>query len=117
MDWRRGPLAPAQPATPADRYLGPDRDQASTAYVDFITSVHAASRDGAARIGVPWETALENGQRRYRDARTVEDVHYALLSVQFTLRDGHGRFARNELPVTFGPAVVLGVDPDRPEGP
>jgi hypothetical protein len=102
-------LAPAQP-TAADRTLGPDRDQAFTAYVDFITSVHAVSRDGAARIGVPWETALENGQRRFREARTVEDVYYALLSVQRTLRDGHGRFARNELPVTFGPAVVLDFD-------
>ncbi len=103
-------VAPAQPATAADRYLGPDRDWAFATYVDFITSVHAVSRDGAARIGVPWEAALENGHRRFREARTVEDVYYALLSVQRTLRDGHGRFARNELPVAFGPAVVLDLD-------
>lgn len=91
----------------ADRYLGRDREQSFAAYVHFITSVHAVSESGMLRIGVPWEQALENGRRRFREARGVEDVYYALLSVQRTLRDGHGRFARNELPVSFGAAVVL----------
>lgn len=105
-------LAAAAP-TPtnfADRYLGQDREKSFAAYVDFITSVHAVSRAGMTRIGVPWEIALENGRRRFREARSVEDVYYALLSVQRTLRDGHGRFAKNELPVTFGPAVALDFD-------
>jgi hypothetical protein len=96
-----------QQASPADRYLGPDREQSFAAYVDFITSVHAVSESGMKRLGVPWEQALANGQRRFREARSVADVYYALLSVQRTLRDGHGRFAPNELPVSFGPAVVL----------
>ena len=96
----------------ADRYLGPDRDRSFAAYVDFIAGVQAVSRDGMKRLGVSWEQALANGQRRFREARSVEDVYYALLSVQRTLRDGHGRFRRNELPVTFGPAVALDFDVD-----
>jgi len=91
----------------ADRYLGRDRDSSFTAYVDFIESVHSVSVAGMDRIGVSWEQALENGRRRFREARTVDDVYYALLSVQRSLRDGHGRFEKNELPVTFGSAVKL----------
>ncbi|MBK8167770.1 MAG: hypothetical protein IPK64_17625 [bacterium] len=91
----------------AARYLGPDRQQSFDAYVAFITSVHAVSRDGQKRLGVSWEAALDNGRRRFEEARTVQDVYYALLSVQRTLRDGHGRFRRHGLPVTFGPAVAL----------
>lgn len=99
--------APAGDGDEADRYLGHDRRRAFDAYLAFITDVHAVSHDGARRLGVPWETALENGRRRFHEARSVEDVYYALLSVQRTLRDGHGRFRRHELPVTFGPAVSL----------
>lgn len=58
----------------------------------------------------PGEQALEGGPRRFREARSVADVYHALLSVQRTLRDGHGRLAPNELPVLFGPAVVLNFD-------
>lgn len=99
---------PAKPAGDvADRYLGRDRDRSFAAYVDFITSVHSVSLDGMKRIGVPWEEALENGRRRFREARSVDDVYYALLSVQRSLRDGHGRFEKNELPVIFDKAVAL----------
>lgn len=104
-------LAAASPAAEergdADRYLGPDRQAAFDAYVAFITDVHAVSQAGARRLGAPWKTALENGRRRFREARTTLDVYYALLSVQRSLRDGHGRFRRHELPVAFGPAVEL----------
>lgn len=96
--------------TPADRYLGPDRDRAFADFRDFITSVQSISTDGLARLGAPWETALENGRRRFREARSVEDVYYALLSVQRALRDGHARFMRGELPVAFGPAVELDLE-------
>jgi hypothetical protein len=101
------PGAAADGGGDADRYLGPDRQGAFDAYVAFITDVHAVSHDGAQRLGVPWEAALANGRRRFREARTTLDVYYALLSVQRSLRDGHGRFRRHELPVTFGPAVEL----------
>jgi len=101
--------APA-PISIADRTLGQDREKSFAAYVDFIVGVHAVSQAGAGRIGVPWDKALENGRRRFREARSVEDVYYALLSVQRTMRDGHGRFLKNELPVSFGPAVVLDFD-------
>lgn len=94
-------------ADAADRYLGQDREKSFSAYVEFITSVHSVSRDGMNRIGVPWEQALEKGRRRFREARSVDDVYYALLSVQRSLRDGHGRFEKNELPVSFDKAVVL----------
>ena len=102
--------APAAADDVADRYLGRDREQGFAAYVDFITGVHAVSGAAMLRIGTPWESALANGRRRFHEARSVEDVYYALLSVQRTLRDGHGRFARNELPVSFGPTVELDLD-------
>lgn len=91
----------------ADRYLGRDREAGFDAYIDFIRSVHCVSSAGMDRIGVPWERALENGRRRFREARSVTDVYYALLSVQCSLRDGHGRFDRKELPVSFDQAVRL----------
>jgi hypothetical protein len=94
----------------ADRYLGQDREKSFAAYLDFIKSVQVISRDGMNRIGVPWEKALENGHRRFLEARSVNDVYYALLSVQRTLRDGHGRFESKELPVSFGKAVYLDLE-------
>ncbi len=107
------PVAPTTTsATAADRLLGRDRDAAFDTCVRFITDVHAVSRDGARRLGVPWEDALASGRRRFREARSVDDVYYALLSVQRTLRDGHARFRRNELPVTFGPPVELDFEAD-----
>jgi hypothetical protein len=100
----------ASVAAIADRYLGHDREMSFAAYLDFIKSVQVISRDGMGRIGVPWEKALENGHRRFLEARSVNDVYYALLSVQRTLRDGHGRFESKELPVSFGKAVYLDLE-------
>lgn len=100
----------AAAVTIADRYLGQDREKSFAAYLDFIRSVQVISRAGMSRIGVPWEKALENGHRRFLEAQSVDDVYYALLSVQRTLRDGHGRFESNELPVSFGKAVYLDIE-------
>ncbi|MBN1283193.1 MAG: hypothetical protein JXA24_05400 [Proteobacteria bacterium] len=75
----------------ADRWFGRDRNGCFEEMVEGIAETQIVSQDGLRRLGTTWEIELERAGRRFSDARTRDDVYYALLSLKNSYHDLHSR--------------------------
>lgn len=97
---------PQPSSAEADAWLGTDRDAMLRAHVERIRAIEVLSDARLARLGTTWEGELAEVERRYRDARTADDVYYALVALMNSFHDGHAFVRIDELRPT-GPEVTL----------
>lgn len=102
----------------ADKWLGTNRVKTFNDIVDQLKIFKLPSLRGLSRIGTTWDIELEKSKNRFIEAKSKEDVYYALLSLKNTMHDYHSKplgdpelrlkISRVVLPITFRPAVVDG---------
>jgi hypothetical protein len=103
-------------ASDADVYFGTDREALFQSYAATIRDGQYLSAEGFHRLDTTWEKELEKAHRRFLDAKTKQDVYYALLSLKNSYHDMHCRLSVPDalepkgetaaLPLKFRPARV-----------
>jgi hypothetical protein len=83
-------------ASDADAWLGKDRAALFESWVKDLEDGVPRPGRGAERLGSTWDMELSRARRRALEARTKEDVYYALLSLKNALHDGHGGLSAPE---------------------
>src|SRR5262249_26772245 len=84
-------------ATDADKLLGRDRNKIFDEYVAQIRDFQVVSEKGLGRLGTTWSKSLERSRRRFQEAKSREDVFYAILSLQRSFHDAHSHLEANDL--------------------